>query len=324
MADKPELPDLPALEAPASEHLDFANAALRRRWNLIARVRKFGSAAPMVVLVFEQGDELRLNASQHRYGPGLIDQLVSFDGQLAPAGYSAAQLRVIYAALIRACDVWDVDEQRDVLFGDVNAFLGRCLNANDQPPIIRPDDCDEDPKQALYRAVRDFQTLNEKRTGHPAEAMPVLFFWHHVPDWHGERPIELWVPRQALQTWLRAVRNWIGYADLRNILHYFGWQERHLQVRNPSDWRRRAHTRIWMVPVPWEDCETDLLNLAHGGSDAIYRVPTSPGGTERNTRARAPEEPSRARIPGDAWGRWDGVGGTLRQSETTHPHKENP
>lgn len=312
MADKPQLPDLPDLEAPAQQQLDFANKALRRRWNLIARVRKYGNVTPLLVLVFEQGDELRLATAQHGYGAGLIDALVSFDGQVCPT-YTRPQLRMIYATLVRAADVWATDTTADTLLGDVNTFLTRCLITNDQPPIVRPDEHDDEPKAAIYRAVRDFQTLNLQRSGHPTEPMPIPLFWIDAPDWHGNQPAELWVPRQALQEWLRARHNHIGPAELRNTLDSYGWQIRHLQVRNPSDWLRRAHTRVWVVPVPWEYTEIDLLGTLGAQSQSQSQISkTSPGGTHIDTHARE-RQPSRARNPGDAWGRHTGPGGTLKQ-----------
>lgn len=298
---KPELPDLPAYEAGAQEHLDFANKALRRRENLIARVRKYGHASPMLVLVFENSDAVSLSASQHAYGPGLINQLISYDGQVPPQ-YVKPQWFLIYAALIRASDLWEADNIATELLGDVNAFLKHCLITNDQPALTRPDGHDEDPGGAIYRAVRDLQTLNLKRSGHPAEGAPVPLFWTDPPSWNGDRPVELWIPRHPLQVWLRFTHNRMSYLEVRNTLNSLGWIERHLQVRNPTDWRRRAHTRVWVVPVPWDGSEVDLV--------AVANVPTSPGGTKVITRAR--QEASHARNPGDAWGRWTGVGGTLR------------
>jgi hypothetical protein len=260
MASKLELPDLPALEAAPQEHLDFANLALKRRWNLIARVRKFGNASPLLVLVFENQDELALTAQQHGYGGGLIDQLASYDGQLCPT-YSKPQLRVIYAALIRAADLWEADSWHDELMLDLNAFIDRCLAHDEKPPLRRPENGEHDTG-ALFRAVSDFQTVNKGRTGRLDAPPPVLLFWRNATLDADGYEYEMWIPRAALLAHLRGVRNWTSGSQLRNALLWFGWQQRHLQARAKGDWRQRAHVRVWAVPVPWEPCETDLLALA--------------------------------------------------------------
>jgi hypothetical protein len=309
-AKTPELPDLPDLEAGPQTHLDFANHALKRRHNLIARIRKYGHVAPMIVLIFENGDELALTHAQHGYGAGLRDQLASYDGQLCP-GYTRPQLLVIYAALIRASDLWVVDDQHEALLLDLNTFVVRCLLSNDHVPLVRPT-AGEPTDAEFYRAVADFQVINQQRNGHPSEAMPVPLFWHYPKDYNGREEIEMWLPRSATQTYLRAVKNWMAGAQLRNSLMWFGWQQRELHPRSKADWRRRAHARVWVLPVPWPLCDVDLLEAANGTAVLENRGPTVPDGPLSNTRAR--EGTPRARVR---------KGGTVRDRGTAQHPGEN-
>jgi hypothetical protein len=296
---KLELPDLPSRDAGPQAHLDFANQALKRTDNRIARVRKLGHAAPLLVLVFENSDELALTAPQHAYGAGLIDQLASYDGQLPP-NYTKPQTRQIYASLIRASDLWDSDSWHDELLLDLNALLNRWLM--DNPPMRRPN-IGESLETALYSAVSDFQTVNKGRTGNLGDPPPILMFWDQPADYNQHVTTELWIPRGAVVAYLRAVRNPTVGALLKNTLMWFGWHQEDPQVRNKADWRRRVHAHVWVVPVPWAGSETDLQELANRNAGNRNRVPTSPGGTSSTTRAR---EPSRARVEGgDVRGRGD-------------------
>src|SRR5687768_17448102 len=135
--------------------------------------------------------------------------------------YSKEQCNDIASALILCAEYHEADDERTTLVLDLEQFLNRALYGNDQAAPARPDLVDADePRNAYFRAVNDFRTLNQKRSGHPSEAcFPLPMFWRAESG-----DVELWIGRGGLATFLRAQRNWVGGTELRQLLASLNWR----------------------------------------------------------------------------------------------------
>lgn len=253
MAEKLTLPALPPRGSAPIEYLKFFNVAVRRDEDLLVRVDKYGDSLPLFTLTFESGRQLR-TSSRALAGTGLLDVLADFDGTFAPA-YSRPQCTILRAALVRGAEAHEADDERSDLVLDLDAFFEWTLDGLN-PVLLRPDAADrENPSHALYRAAADFKTLNQGRSGHPYEKPPALLFWITTD---GE--IGLWVPRGALAKFLHERRARVVGRELRNLLESLGWKRREINAR-AGEAGRRAHIKVWTVPVPWEECTTDLASV---------------------------------------------------------------
>ena len=251
--------------------LRWANQELVRGRNPVVRVVRHGLVDPLIELHFKSGESITVSSSALA-GTRLRSIFIDFDGSAHVRHLSGPVCDLIRAALIRAAEYAEADDERSDLVLDLDTFLSRALLANDVVPLVRPDERDEAaPRAAKFRAIADFTVTNRGRSGHPAERFPVPLFWRHEAG-----DVELWVPRGAVATFLRAQRNWTAARQLRRLMGSLGWTPHDLHSRATGvDSGRRAKAKVWSCWLPWEPGVVDLEEVLASVIDGQFVPPVA-------------------------------------------------
>jgi len=245
-AAKVDLPSpIPERDAGIEQLLGWVTDACGRQHNPIVAVRRYGyQLDARLELIFANGDHVRVRQRELMGANGLRHVLMAYDGT-AIADYGQGGCGKVVSRIIWASEASVHDDELEAFLADVAAFLSRSLN-HQSGGLIRRNYRDDG-----YKAIADLAAANRMRSGARDVEPPALML-----DTSAD-PMALWVPRAQLLAYLRDVRSKADPADVRSLLEAVGWQPVDFQRRQPRG-TRRPHARVWVAPVPWDQCPFDL------------------------------------------------------------------